>query len=64
MCLANIYSDKDNALIMSSTSSIKVEGDKLVLRDLFGVRKEVLGTIKNIDLENSVVIVHEESLTE
>ena len=60
MCLANIYSDADNRLLMSSTSSIRVEDGKLILRDLFGTRREVLGSIKNIDLENSVVIVHEE----
>ena len=47
---------------MSSTSSVKVEGDKLVFRDLFGVRKEIIGTIKSIDLENNVVIIHQNSL--
>ncbi|MBR6399224.1 MAG: CooT family nickel-binding protein, partial [Lachnospiraceae bacterium] len=37
------------------------EGDKLVFRDLFGVRKEVAGIIKSIDLENNIVIIHENS---
>ena len=27
MCLANVYTDIDKKLIMSSTSSVKVEGD-------------------------------------
>jgi predicted RNA-binding protein len=62
MCLANVYTDIDKKLIMSSTSSVKVEGDKLVFRDLFGVRKEIIGTIKSIDLENNVVIIHQNSL--
>lgn len=62
MCLANVYTDKDKRLIMSSTSSVKAEGDKLVFRDLFGVRKEIIGTIKSIDLENNIVIIHENSL--
>lgn len=62
MCLANVYTDKDKRLIMSSTSSVKAEGDKLVFRDLFGVRKEITGTIKSIDLENNIVIIHENSL--
>ena len=61
MCLANVYTDIDKKLIMSSTSSVKVEGDKLVFRDLFGVRKEVVGIIKSIDLENNIVIIHENS---
>ncbi|MBR7015029.1 MAG: CooT family nickel-binding protein [Lachnospiraceae bacterium] len=61
MCLANVYTDIDKKLIMSSTSSVKVEGDKLVFRDLFGVRKEVAGIIKSIDLENNIVIIHENS---
>jgi predicted RNA-binding protein len=62
MCLANVYTDMDKNLVMSSTSSVKVEGDKLVFRDLFGVRKEIIGTIKSIDLENNVVIIHQNSL--
>ncbi len=62
MCLANVYTDIDKKLIMSSTSSVKVEGDKLVFRDLFGIRKEIIGTIKSIDLENNIVIIHENSL--
>lgn len=62
MCLANVYTDIDKKLIMSSTSSVKVEGDKLVFRDLFGVRKEIIGTIKSIDLENNVVIIHQNGL--
>jgi predicted RNA-binding protein len=62
MCLANVYTDIDKKLIMSSTSSVKVEGDKLVFQDLFGVRKEIIGTIKSIDLENNVVIIHQNSL--
>ena len=62
MCLANVYTDIDKKLIMSRTSSVKVEGDKLVFRDLFGIRKEIIGTIKSIDLENNIVIIHENSL--
>ena len=61
MCLANVYTDIDKKLIMSSTSSVKVVGDKLVFRDLFGLRKEIIGTIKSIDLENNIVIIHENS---
>ena len=40
MCLANVYTDIDKKLIMSSTSSVKVEGDKLVFRDLFGIPRK------------------------
>lgn len=60
MCLATIYLDKDNSILMENTSQIKVDGNRVELMDLFGIRKEVVATVKTIDLEKNVVILHED----
>lgn len=60
MCLATIYLDKDNSVIMENTSRIKIDGENVELMDLFGIRKNILGTVKTIDLENNKVVIHQD----
>jgi len=60
MCLATIYLDKDNSVIMENTSRIKIDGENVELMDLFGIRKSILGTVKTIDLENNKVVIHQD----
>ncbi len=57
MCLSNIYSEKDHALLMDNTSRIDIEGDLIRLRDLFGDVREVRGTIVSADLEQNEVVI-------
>ncbi len=59
MCLATIYLDKDNSVIMENTSKITVDGVHVELMDLFGIRKNIEGSIKTIDLENNKVVIQQ-----
>mgnify|MGYP001304150984 CR=1 FL=1 len=53
MCEATaymIYSDKAEEMIMESVTKIAVDGGRLIIDDLFGQRKEIEGSIKEINL--------------
>lgn len=55
MCLATVYKESDNTVILKNTSRIDVDGDKLILRDIMGQETVVEGRILMVDLANSVV---------
>jgi predicted RNA-binding protein len=57
MCLSKAYLEKGSKkeLIMSDIASVKVEGSKLVLKSLFGEKKEVAATIREIDFTASLL---------
>lgn len=59
MCLANAYADtvKAEALLMENTKSVEIDGNEVVLKDLFGSTKRVAGTLKFIDLEANRVVI-------
>ncbi|MBQ1548434.1 MAG: CooT family nickel-binding protein [Lachnospiraceae bacterium] len=57
MCLANAYDEVSQALLMENTKTIDVDGDTVILTDLFGGVKRVKGEIAHIDLEENRVIV-------
>ena len=57
MCLANAYAEKSEKLLMENTKTIEIEGDTVILTDLFGGVKRIKGTIANIDLEENRVII-------
>ena len=48
MCLATVYKESDNTVILKNTSRIDVDGGKLILRDIMG--QETM-----VDLANSIV---------
>ena len=59
MCLSNVYKDevKDENLLARNIADIKVEGSKIILTDLMGIRKELDATIKKVDLMDNYVVL-------
>ena len=55
MCLATVYKESDNTVILRNTSRIDVDGEKLHLTDIMGDEREILGKILMVDLANSIV---------
>ena len=51
MCLSKAYVEKDNKkeFLMTDVASVGVEGKKLTLKNLFGEKKEIMATIREID---------------
>lgn len=61
MCEAKVYLEKEGSReeIMENVVSIKPEGEKLLLVDLFGERKYVNATLKEVQLLDHQVILEE-----
>lgn len=58
MCLAKAYFGKDEASpVLEDVTWLKIEGDKLRLINLFGEQREVEGKVKEIDFQNSKVVL-------
>lgn len=55
MCLATVYKNEDNSVILRNVSRIDVEGRKIYLRDILGDETVVEGEILMVDLANSIV---------
>ena len=55
MCLATVNKESDDSVIFKNVSSIVVDGNKLVLRDIMGDERVVEGRILMVDLANSIV---------
>lgn len=55
MCLATVYKESDDTVILKNTSRIDVDGNKLILRDIMGQETVVEGKILMVDLANSIV---------
>lgn len=55
MCLAKAYASEGEkeSLILEDVASVRIEGNKLLLQNLFGEQKEVDGTIREINFQNS-----------
>jgi predicted RNA-binding protein len=51
MCLSKAYVEKDNKkeFLMTDVASATVEGSNIVLKNLFGEKKELTGVIREID---------------
>jgi predicted RNA-binding protein len=51
MCLSKAYIEKDGKkkFLMTDIASVKVDGRKLVLNNLFGEKKELTAVIREID---------------
>ncbi len=59
MCLSRAYVDRNGKreLLMEEVASVNIEGEKLLLRTLFGEQKEIEANIRQIDfLANSIVL--------
>ncbi len=57
MCLSKAYVEKGGKkeFLMTDIASVKVEDGKIVLKSLFGEKKEVAATISEIDFTASVL---------
>lgn len=57
MCLSKAYVEKDGKkeFLMTDISSVKVEGGKLILKSLFGEKKEITATIREVDFTSSLL---------
>ncbi len=59
MCLSKAYVDRNGKreLLMEEVASVKIEGEKLLLRTLFGEQKEIKADIREINfLTHSIVL--------
>ena len=61
MCLSKAYLIKngERELLMEEVSSVKSEGDKLLLKTLFGEQKELKAGIKEIDFMTHNILLAE-----
>lgn len=57
MCLATVIRKQDGSTIFKNVSRIDVDADTLTIRDIMGDEKKVQGTIRMVDLANSIVEV-------
>jgi predicted RNA-binding protein len=59
MCLSTVYEIRGDETIVcgKNIASVKAEGDKIVLIDLLGVRTELTGRIKKIDLMDNFITI-------
>ena len=55
MCLATVIRKRDGSMILKNVSRIDVEGETLRIRGVMGDEKTVQGTIRMVDLANSIV---------
>lgn len=55
MCLATVYKEQDDSVILKNVSRLDVDGNKIVLRDIMGMETVVEGQILMVDLANSIV---------
>lgn len=55
MCLATVYKESDNTVIMQNAARIDVDGDTVTITDIIGDETKIKGRILMVDLANSVV---------
>ena len=55
MCLATVYKESDNTVIMQNAARIDVDGDTVTITDIIGDETKIQGRILMVDLANSVV---------
>ena len=62
MCLASVQkgrgTEKEN--LLEEVALIRFEGEKLLVRTLFGEERAIKAKIKEIDFMNSTVLIEEE----
>ncbi len=59
MCLAKAYIGETdrNDFIMEDVARLRIEGTTLHLISLFGERKEIEGTLKEVDFQNARIVI-------
>lgn len=61
MCLSNVYRNEanDEQLLYRNIADVKVDGTKITLTDLMGIRNEIEGVIEKVDLMDNYIIVRD-----
>ena len=61
MCLSNVYRNelKEENLLARNIADISIEGGKIILTDLMGIRKEISAVVRKIDLLENYVLIGE-----
>ena len=59
MCLSKVYLEKggERELILEDVSSVKFEGDKILVNTLFGEQQELKAGISEIDLMKHIILL-------
>ncbi|MEE0955754.1 MAG: CooT family nickel-binding protein [Eubacterium sp.] len=55
MCLATVYKENTDSVVMENTARIDVDGEYLVISDILGEETRIKASIQMVDLANSVV---------
>ncbi|NQT72363.1 MAG: CooT family nickel-binding protein [Chloroflexi bacterium] len=61
MCLAKAYLSKgeETEFILEDVVRLIIEGNNLNLRTLFGEQKEINGFVKEVDFQNSRILIEQ-----
>ena len=61
MCLSKVYlkRDSEKSLLMEDVASVEHQGDRLLLKTLFGEEKEVAASIRQVDLVSNAIVLEE-----
>ena len=59
MCLSNVYKGEvnDDNLLARNVADVRVQGDKVILTDLMGIRQEIDASIQKIDLMDNYIVI-------
>jgi predicted RNA-binding protein len=57
MCLAKVYISASGGkeLFLEEVSSLRIEGEMLHLRTLFGEQRQIAAAIREVDFQNSTI---------
>ena len=55
MCLATVFKESDNSVLMRNAADIAVDGEYVTIRDIIGDETRIQGRILSVDLANSEV---------
>ncbi|MBQ0017984.1 MAG: CooT family nickel-binding protein [Clostridiales bacterium] len=61
MCLSNVYKNDASAdnLLYRNIADVRIDGTKIILTDLMGIRSEIEGSIEKVDLMENYIIVRD-----
>lgn len=61
MCLSNVYKNDASAdnLLYRNVADVRIDGTKIILTDLMGIRSEIEGSIEKVDLMENYIIVRD-----
>jgi len=66
MCLSKAFLDNngEQELLLEEVASLKVEGDSLLLRTLFGEEKKLKGRVREVDFMKHTILLDGAKKTE